>query len=617
MGGAHYEGCLFSERFGWVFMLDFQHILKHYQPAFTSRWPTSARLLGSLLGFVLGQKIFAQFERTHPESEGLPFPAAVLKFFNFKLKIDQAELSRIPVQGQVIIVANHPLGSLDGIGLLDAVLATRPDAKIVVNELLMHIERLQPFALPVDNMSNQTSRQQLRAIQSHLASGGALIMFPAGEVSRWRLSGIQDGQWNSSFVRLALRYRAPIVPVLVGGRNSRFFYGLSFLIKPLSTAWLIREMFKHRNARISARIGSPISYPALAEKEKRAQVVADEIKTQVYSLSDACALPSSQALPIADPESRENLEKDLKQCQSLGTTPDGKGLFLTTQTQSPSIVREIARLREATFRPIGEGSGYERDTDQFDAHYHHLFIWSYEDREIVGAYRLGDARQLIEQAGLDGLYTHTLFHFAPTMCSYFQHGLELGRSFVQPQYQNRYALDYLWCGIGAYVQAHPHIRYLFGSASISSRYGNEAIARIAHFYQTHVNRLSVAVTPRTPFGVSESLEKQLMNEMPGEDSQTDLTTLQSALKAQDLTIPLLFKHYSQATSIDGVSFSAFNVDPAFGDCVDAFVIADLTRLLPKKKRRYLGEAWQHRPVNKPSQEEQTVGPQGLNVATNS
>lgn len=577
----------------------------------------SARLLGSLLGFVFGQKIFEQFERTHPESEGLPFPAAVLRFFNFKLEIDQAELSRIPVQGRVIIVANHPLGSLDGIGLLDAVLAIRPDAKIVVNQLLMHIEQLQPFALPVDNMSNQTSRQQLRAIQSHLANGGALIMFPAGEVSRWRLSGIQDRQWNSSFVRLALRYRAPIVPVLVGGRNSRFFYGLSFLIKPLSTAWLIRELFKHRNARISVHVGSPISYPALAEREEPAELIADDIKTQVYSLSEACDLPSSHPQPIADPESRESLEEDLKQCQSLGTTPDGKGLFLTTQTQSPAIVREIARLREATFRPIGEGSGYERDTDEFDAHYHHLFIWSYEDREIVGAYRLGDARKLMERSGLEGLYTHTLFHFAPTMCSYFQHGLELGRSFVQPQYQNRYALDYLWCGIGAYVQAHPHIRYLFGSASISSRYGNEAIARIAHFYQTHVNRLSVAVTPRTPFGVSESLEKQLMNEMPGDDSQTDLTTLQSALKAQDLTIPLLFKHYSQATSIDGVSFSAFNVDPAFGDCVDAFVIADLTRLLPKKKRRYLGEAWQHRPVNKPSQEEQAVGPQGLNVATNS
>ena len=598
-------------------MLDFQRILKHYQPAFTSKWPTSVRLLGSLLGFVFGQKIFEQFERTHPVTEELPFPAAVLTFFNFKLEINQAELSHIPQQGQVIIVANHPLGSLDGIGLLDAVLSIRPDAKIVVNELLMHIERLQPCALPVNNMSNQTSRQQLRAIQSHLASGGALIMFPAGEVSRWHLSGIQDGQWNSSFVRLALRYRAPIVPVLVRGRNSRFFYGLSFLIKPLSTAWLIREMFKHRNACISAHIGSPISYPALAEKQKPAQVVADDIKTQVYSLSQSCDLPSSHPHPIADPESRESLEEDLKRCQSLGTTLDGKALFLTTKTQSPTIVREIGRLREATFRPIGEGSGYERDTDEFDAHYHHLFIWSYEDREIVGAYRLGDAGKLIEQRGLDGLYTHTLFHFAPTMCSYFQHGLELGRSFVQPQYQNRYALDYLWYGIGAYVRAHPHIRYLFGSASISSRFGNEAIARIAHFYKTHVNQLPVDVSPRTPFCVSDSLEMQLTNEMPGEDSQTDLTTLQGMLKAQDLTIPLLFKHYSQATSIDGVSFSAFNMDPAFGDCVDAFVIADLTRLLPKKKRRYLGEEWQHRPINQASRYEKVLPTQPHGSAANS
>jgi len=598
-------------------MLDFQHILKHYQPAFTSKWPISARLLGSLLGFVFGQKIFEQFERTHPESEGLTFPTAVLRFFNFRFEINQAGLSYIPEQGQVIIVANHPLGSLDGVGLLDAVLSIRPDAKIVVNELLMHIERLQPFALPVDNMSNQTSQQQLRAIQSHLASDGALIIFPAGEVSRLSLWGIRDGQWNSSFVRLALRYRAPIVPVLVRGRNSRFFYGLSLLIKPLSTAWLIREMFKHRNARISAHVGSPISYPTLAEKQEPAQVIADEIKTQVYSLSETSDLPSSHAQPVARPESRESLEKDLKQCQSLGTTPDGKGLFLTTQTQSPAIVREIARLREATFRPVGEGSGYERDTDQFDAHYHHLFIWSYDDRDIVGAYRLGDARKLIEQAGVAGLYTNTLFHFSPTMTSYFQQGLELGRSFVQPKYQNRYALEYLWQGIGAFVQRHPHIRYLFGSASISARYGHEATARIAHFYKTHVNQLPVDVSPRTPFCVSNSLEVQQANEMPGDDFQTDLTTLQSALAAQDLTIPLLFKHYSQATSKDGVSFSAFNVDPAFSNCVDAFVIADLTRLLPKKKRRYLGDDWQHRPLKRALQEEQALPPDASTVATDS
>ena len=568
------------------------------------------------MGFVFGQKIFEQFERTHPESEGLPFPAAVLRFFNFQFEINQAELAQIPKQGQVIIVANHPLGSLDGIGLLDAVLSIRPDAKIVVNELLMHIERLQPFALPVDNISNQTSRQQLRAIQSHLASGGALIMFPAGEVSRWRLLGIRDGRWNSSFVRLALRYRAPIVPVLVRGRNSRLFYGLSFLIKPLSTAWLIREMFKHRNARISAHVGSPITYPALAEKQKRAQVFADEIKTQVYSLSEACDLPSSHPQPIADPESRESLEEDLKQCQSLGATPDGKGLFLTTQTQSPAIVREIERLREATFRTVGEGSGYERDTDQFDLQYDHLFIWSYDDRDIVGAYRLGDAGKLMKQAGVAGLYTHTLFHFSPAMNSYLEHGLELGRSFVQPKYQNRYALEYLWQGIGAFVQEHPHIRYLFGSASISARYGHEATARIAHFYKTHVSQLPVDVSPRTPFCVSNSLEVQLATEMPGSDYQTDLTALQSALAAQNLTIPLLFKHYSQATSKDGVSFSAFNVDPAFGDCVDAFVIADLTRLLPKKKRRYLGEAWQHRPITGTSQGGQAPPPKASIAAVN-
>ena len=137
---------------------------------------------------------------------------------------------------------------------------------------------------------------------------------------------------------------------------------------------------------------------------------------------------------------------------------------------------------------------------------------------------------------------------------------------------------------------------------------------IAHYY-THEDIQEVAEL--TDGNVSDSLEMQLTNEMPGEDSQTDLTTLQAMLKAQDLTIPLLFKHYSQATSIEGVSFSAFNVDPAFGDCVDAFVIADLTRLLPKKKRRYLGEEWQHRPINPASRYEKVLPTQPHSSAANS
>jgi putative hemolysin len=134
-------------------------------------------------------------------------------------------------------------------------------------------------------------------------------------------------------------------------------------------------------------------------------------------------------------------------------------------------MREIGRLREMTFRTVGEGCGQPRDIDRFDRHYEQLVLWDDQDMEIVGAYRLADAGRVIAEQGVQGLYSRTLFDYGPAVLSRIAQGLELGRSFVQPRYQTRHALDYLWYGIGAYIKANPHIRYLFGPASISRFYG--------------------------------------------------------------------------------------------------------------------------------------------------
>ena len=574
-------------------MLNFQNIVQQYFPEFASRHSALARVAGNALNLLFFQRRFEQFDREYPGSEGFEFVESALTFFDFQLRTRESERARIPATGKVVIVANHPIGSLDGLALLHLIRQVRPDVKVVANNMLMQITRLHPVLLPVDNMGGKTGRKHLLAIKEHLNDDSALLIFPAGEVSRFGAKGVRDPAWQSGFIKLASATKAPILPIFVGGRNSIFFYSLSMLAKPISTAWLIREMFKQSHNTIDARIGRAIPYEVYAANKFSAASLADMFKQHVYRLAKNRKPIFDSVETVAPPESPVLIKREVSVCERLGTTPDGKRILLTTAHQSPCIMREIGRLREMTFRLVGEGSGTPRDMDIFDKTYDQLFLWDEDELEIVGAYRLGDARLLTERGGVSALYTSTLFEFSSSMQRYFAQGLELGRSFVQPKYQTRNALDYLWYGIGAYVSSRPHIRYLFGPTSISRFYSPEAIARIAYFYSENYNSLPVEVHPRTPFTISDEVKAKLDTEFFGIDRDEDFKALKHYLASEGLKVPTLYKHYSQTTEHTGVTFCAFNRDPDFGDCVDGFVIADLTLLKPKKKARYLGKDWRY------------------------
>ena len=574
-------------------MLNFQNLVQQYFPEFASRHSRLARIAGNALNFLFFQRRFEQFDREFPGSEGFDFVESALTFFNFQLRTRESERARIPATGKVVIVANHPIGSLDGLALLHLIRQIRPDVKVVANNMLMQITRLHPVLLPVDNMGGKTARKHLLTIKEHLDDESALLIFPAGEVSRFGAKGVRDPAWQSGFIKLAAATRAPILPIFVGGRNSVFFYSLSFLAKPISTAWLIREMFNQSHKTIDARIGRAIPHEVYAVNKLSAATLAGMFKQHVYRLARNRKPLFDSVETVAPPESPVLIKREVAACEQLGTTPDGKLILLTTAGQSPCIMREIGRLREMTFRLVGEGSGATRDIDIFDQAYDQLLLWDTDELEIVGAYRLGDARSLTERGGVAALYTSTLFEFSSSMQCYFAQGLELGRSFVQPKYQTRNALDYLWYGIGAYVVKRPHIRYLFGPTSISRFYSPEAIARIAYFYSENYNSLPVEVHPRTPFTISDEVKVKLTNEFFGIDRDEDFKALKHYLASEGLKVPTLYKHYSQTTEHTGVTFCAFNRDPDFGDCVDGFVIADLTLLKPKKKARYLGKDWSY------------------------
>ena len=282
------------------------------------------------------------------------------------------------------------------------------------------------------------------------------------------------------------------------------------------------------------------------------------------------------------------LKRERESAELLGETPDGKQIYLYKQREADCVMREIGRLRELTFRTVGEGTGLPRDIDRYDREYLQLLLWDRENLEIAGAYRLGCADDLLQQQGWNGLYTHSLFRFGDGARVMLQQGLELGRSFVQPRYQDRKSLDYLWWGIGAFIRRYPHYRYLFGPVSISRYYGEEDIARLVYFYSKHYGRPDLGIEATLPFVMKTEYSARFEERYGQLGREEGFKLMQRDLGERGLSVPPLYKHYIEAANPEGVHFGAFNVDPDFSDCVDGFVLVDLKQLKPRKQKRYLG-----------------------------
>lgn len=568
-------------------MIDIRQVLETRYPTLFQQHRRFATTLVRFLGYLFYQARFRQFAQDYPHLRGFDFVDETLRYFDFTLRIRDCERARIPASGRVVIAANHPIGSLDGLALLSLVRQVRPDVKVVANDLLSAVVPLEPVLLPVTNMGGSTSRKNLMRIRAHLEQDGALIIFPAGEVSRFGVKGVKDGAWHSGFVKIADAARAPILPVYVAGRNSLFFYSISFLAKPLSTLWLVREMFKQSHNTVDVRVGRPVPWEHYGTLEVSTEQKARLFRKHVYRIARG-GRPIFQSIEtVAAPENRLLLRQEITASEALGQTQDGKQIHLCRMADAPCVMREIGRLRELTFRAVGEGSGLPRDIDRFDRDYLQLVLWDPQELEIAGAYRLGDTRALLDQGGPSALYTHSLFAFGPGMQPYLESGLELGRSFVQPRYQTRQSLDYLWQGIGAFLRRYPGYRYLFGPASISRLYGDEAIAHLASYYSAHFAQLALDLQPRTPFVPPAGLQPLFPVEAGNADPEAHFRVLQDALAAQGLRVPTLFKHYAQVAEPAGVAITAFNVDRDFGNCVDGFVLVDLQHMKPRKRRRYL------------------------------
>lgn len=567
-------------------MLNVQHLIGQYLPVkLRDTW--IARLAGFLLARLVKQDEINTFIKDHSHLKGYDFVDGVLDYFQFSYQSSTRDKESIPTHGRCIIVANHPLGGLDGLALLHMVLNVRSDVRIVANELLSHISALDEYLLPIDNLNGESSRTRLVAINQCLAEDMAVIIFPAGEVSRSHWLTVRDRTWGKGFYSFAKRNNADIVPVFIGGKNSFWFYAWSKINANLSTLLLPRQMWRQRNKVITVKVGTPLPLSLLKQLPVNDRQKVKMLCKHVYQLAKNRHGLFAVPAPVAHPERRNDLRLSINNhCKILGRDAKDQRIMLFEAQDNSPLLREIGRLRELTFRQVGEGSSQRRDLDKYDSYYDHLIIWNDYDLEIMGAYRVASSKKLLAHGDIDKLYTDSLFNYQGDL-DWLNQGLELGRSFVQPRYWGSRSLDYLWQGIGAYYVRHPAVRYLFGTVSISANYPTEAIDYLVAFYRHYFHNPAFQVRAKNPYRLTPEHQLHFDRLFADCDRKTAYKTMKLHLREMNLVVPTLFKHYGELCKSGGVIFTDFGVDPDFGDCVDGFVIVDLRKIKAGKAKRYI------------------------------
>lgn len=551
-------------------------------------WPQArpAPWQKSLLKRLFYEDEFQQFAAAHRHLKGLDMVEQVLEHLDILCTVSARDLEQIPEHGPLVIIANHPTGTLDGLALLYAVSRVRRDVKVVTNRMLTHLEPLSSLFIPVDNMGGRTAKSSLVQMEQHLQNAGVLIFFPAGEVSRPTRKGIRDKKWHSGFIKLAGKLRVPLLPVHIQAHNSLLFYASTLVSPTLSMLLLMQQMFRRRHSQLPIKIGQQIAWHHWHSATLSSREMAEQCRQHVMRLGKGVPGVFKTQCAIARPEDRATLKRALAQAECLGKTSDGKTIYLWQRNgqEDAPLLRELGRLREIAFRAVEEGSGKRRDTDSYDDDYLHLILWDEEDLEIVGAYRFMPTAMQFEKRGVEGLYSYSLFHYDDKMQDVLEHGIELGRSFIQPRYWGRRGLDYLWSGIGAYLARYPHYRYLFGPVSISGGLPPAARDLLVAFYRLWFPATHPLAASRQPYPASLP---DVLAQFGGVDYVDDLTKLKSLLGNLGCGIPPLYKQYSELCEPGGVQFIDFGSDPAFNNCVDGLVLVDLCYLKANRYQRYI------------------------------
>ncbi|MCT7554028.1 lysophospholipid acyltransferase family protein [Aliarcobacter butzleri] len=567
-------------------MIDIQKEIEKKFPKIKEKENVLKKSLLKIAKKIVHEDSINQFLSQNSHLKGFDFVDAVLDYFDFDYTVSSNDLQNIPSTGKVIIIANHPLGGLDALCLLKLVGQIRKDVKILANDFLVGFEALHSLMIPLDNFKDRQSKESIKKIYEALKDEEAIIIFPAGEVSRATPKGVKDPAWNKGFLNFAKNSNSAILPIFLDAKNSKTFYTISLINKTFSTLLLSNEMFNKKSKNINIKIGQIIPSENITPKGLNKDFLVNLYKKHLYALKKGKKSFFQTQSAIAHPVSKIDLYNELKKSPLLGQTNDGKKIYLYDYVEDSIVLKELGRLREISFRKVGEGVNKKRDIDKYDVYYQHIILYDKNELEIVGAYRIGNSDMIFKEFGTKGFYSNTLFQFNDEFMFYLQNSIELGRSFVQPKYWGTRALDYLWYGIGAYVKANPNIKYMFGPVSISGAFPAIAKDMLVFYYNYYYSSEKNLVEARTPFSYSSHIH-DIKEFFTLEDKKRDFKSLKIALSNIGVNVPTLYKQYSELTLDDGVKFLDFNVDKNFGDCIDSFILVEIDKIKDSMKQRYM------------------------------
>ena len=546
------------------------------------------------------EQVYSPVREAHSD-----FFVRLLQSLRIRYDCTPGDLQRVSATRPLIVVANHPMGLADGIVMGALLERIRPDIRFLANSLLMEIPQLRNYVIPVDPFggthANRFNRQGLRQSIRWLHDGGLLVVFPAGEVAALRMPdlGITDTEWNDNVVRLTRHAHTPVVPVFLHGGNSPAFHVAGLVHPRLRTMLLPNELLNKAGKTIRVSVGNPVPPDRLAQfADCRTAANYLRAKTYILAAREQSAPPAQfsfsgfrpRLAPIAAEQNGEVIENEISKLPAAQRllTQDEYLICFGSASQIPSALLELGRLPQITFRKAGEGTGLSRDLDTFDQHYDHLLLWNQSRREIVGAYRIAKTDVVINRIGARGLYTSTLFHFHRDFYELIQPALELGRSFVRPEYQKGYLpLLLLWKGLGHYVAAFPQYRVLFGPVSISKDYNASSRELMVGYLKSRCGNQSMSecVRPRKRFrsrplaGCDSRNFSSLLSDLD------ELSGVVADLEADKKGIPVLLRQYLNL----GGQILEFNVDPKFSNALDGLIVVDLARAKRRQLERYMGK----------------------------
>lgn len=564
------------------------------------KMPGLASLLMAVMKLNDINRVFNQSQHI----EGLPFIDSILETIGVKIEFDERDLKNIPANGGFIAIANHPYGGVEGLVLLKVLGMIRPDAKLMANFLLKKIPNLSEFFIavnPFENVEHSSSISGLKTTLELLNKGTPIGIFPAGEVSTYKIEQQQvtDRLWHPVVGKIIARANVPVIPVYFRGNNGLLFNLLSFIHPALRTAKLPSEFVNKKGYTIKLRIGKPI-LPMDTPYSGNPGKLLNYLRARTYALSTGLEeekkifnprnlfkihkTPQDTVAPID--AGMLVVEADKLREKFLVWTEKNYEVYIAPASAIPNTIREIGRLREVTFREVGEGTNKSIDLDEYDIYYNHLFIWDFEAKMIIGAYRIGKGDEIFYSMGIKGFYTAELFKIKAQFIPVLRRSLELGRSWIRKEYQTKpLPLFLLWKGILKYLIDNPRYRYLIGPVSISNTFSKFSKSLIVDYITRHHfdHEMALYVKPRKKFKVDFSkIDTTLL--MEGGDSLKGLDNLISEVETRNMKIPVLLRQYIALNA----KIICFNIDPKFSDSLDGFLVVDLENI-PAEMLEKLGK----------------------------